>query len=104
MIQCMEQLKLVVPNECCKHLIGKDGSRIGELEKETSARISIDPEAKMKMQPWSVGRTLTITGPTAECRSHAQYLISRLIASFTMSANLSISADWCGGVPGPINH
>merc|ERR1712232_658861 len=91
-----ELLKMVVPNEIVRHLIGKGGANINKLQRESGARIQVEPEASMF--PGNVGRTVNIHG-TMACRCMAQYLISRQIVE-----DRNVKAEWLGGYPFHDNH
>ena len=72
-----EVLRIVVPNDFVRHLIGKSGSNINRLQLETGARVQVDPESEMP--PNSSGRTVVIQG-SEKARTHAQYVILRQLA------------------------
>lgn len=83
-----EILRLVVPNETVRHLIGKSGANINKLQNESGARIQV--EAESSMIPGSIGRTIVLQGNQA-CRTRAQYLIAR-----QMSEDRNLPPDWAG--------
>ncbi len=83
-----EILRLVVPNETVRHLIGKSGANINKLQNESGARIQV--EAESSMIPGSIGRTIVLQGNQA-CRTRAQYLIAR-----QMSEDRNLPSDWTG--------
>jgi len=72
-----EVLRIVVPNEFVRHLIGKSGSNISSLQTQTGIRIQVQAEASM--QPAQIGRAVTFQGPE-QGRALAQYLVARQIA------------------------
>jgi len=69
-----EVLRVVVPNEFVRHLIGKSGANISQLQNSTGVRIQVQAEST---HPF--GRAITLQGVEMG-RSLAQYLISRQIA------------------------
>jgi len=83
-----EVLKMVVPNEIVRHLIGKSGANINRLQNESGARIQVEPESTMT--PGSIGRTIVLQG-AERCRTFAQYLILRQIAE-----DRNVHAEWAG--------
>ena len=85
-----EVLKMVVPNEIVRHLIGKSGSNINRLQNESGARIQVEPESTMT--PGSVGRTIVLQG-AERCRTLAQYLILRQIAE-----DRNVHTEWAGRI------
>lgn len=86
-----EVLKMIVPNEIVRHLIGKNGANINRLQSESGARIQVEPESTMS--PGSVGRTIVLQG-AERCRSFAQYLILRQIAE-----DRNVHSEWAGRIP-----
>jgi len=86
-----EVLKMVVPNEIVRHLIGKNGANINRLQNESGARIQVEPESTMP--PASVGRTIVLQG-AERCRTFAQYLILRQIAE-----DRNVHSEWAGRLP-----
>jgi predicted PilT family ATPase len=90
-----EVLKMVVPNEIVRHLIGKNGANINRLQSESGARIQVEPESTMS--PGSIGRTIVLQG-AERCRTFAQYLILRQIAE-----DRNVPADWASRIHTPTN-
>ena len=81
-----DSLKMIVPDKAIRHIIGKGGASIQQLEADSGAQIQIDPESAML--PTDVGRCINIQGDD-KARSLAQYLISRQVAQ-----DETIDADW----------
>jgi transcription antitermination factor NusA-like protein len=88
-----EVLKMLVPNEIVRHLIGKSGSNINRLQNESGARIQVEPESTMSSG--AVGRTIVLQG-SERCRTFAQYLILRQIAE-----DRNVHTEWAGRAPNP---
>jgi transcription antitermination factor NusA-like protein len=106
-----EVLKMVVPNEIVRHLIGKSGANINRLQNESGvraclcgvtdvfrgpgpraqARIQVEPESTMTSG--ALGRTIVLQG-AERCRTFAQYLISRQVAE-----DRNVHAEWAGRAP-----
>lgn len=86
-----EVLKMIVPNDIVRHLIGKSGANINRLQNESGARIQVEPESTMNAS--SVGRTIVLQG-AERCRTFAQYLILRQIAE-----DRNVHAEWAGRIP-----
>lgn len=59
----MEFLKIIVPNEFVRHLIGKSGQNVWKIQNESGARIQIDAT----MEVGAIGRVVSIFGPE-RCR------------------------------------
>jgi transcription antitermination factor NusA-like protein len=69
-----EVLRMVVPNEFVRHLIGKSGANITFLESNSGIRIQVQSESTHQF-----GRIVTLQG-AEQGRALAQYLISRQMA------------------------
>uniref|UniRef100_A0A7S0N5T6 K Homology domain-containing protein n=1 Tax=Pyramimonas obovata TaxID=1411642 RepID=A0A7S0N5T6_9CHLO len=71
-------LKLIVPNQTVRHLIGKQGNVINALQSTSQAHIQFQNESEMPYG--ALGRTVTITAPEQSSIQKAEYLISRRMA------------------------
>jgi hypothetical protein len=60
------------------HLIGKSGSVVSSVERESSAGLQFQHENEM--EPGALGRILSITGAQGS-QSHALYLLCRRVSS-----------------------
>lgn len=94
-----EVLRIIVPNDFVRHLIGKGGTNITQLQSQTHIKIQVQAEASMS--PNQLGRAVTFQG-MEQGRSFAQYLVSRQISESPFRDwPQNVSAHSTGGTSPP---
>jgi len=78
-------IKIFLPQETISHVIGKGGSNIKRVERESGARVKIWHEQTL-MADSAVGKVMVIHGLNHQ-RTMAQYLILRQVTNLSTSAN-----------------
>ena len=84
-----DSLRILVPSDSVRHIVGKHGANVHKLQRDSGANIQIVPEG---LNP-TAGRCINIVGPPNR-RAMAQYLISRQVAE-----ERKFRTDWHCEVP-----